>query len=344
LTVNSATINTYHGAIATGGDGVAVINDATVDVGQSTETNQTSWALYVFENGQLTVNKGTFKNTKNEKGEVYGGGYICATSTKETVINGGTFDKTEGDNNGTGIYYNCKNLIIKGGTFDTDPSKHISEGYAAVNVNGTWSVIPTALKNGDVLDLGGAEYNGTITVEGNVTIKGDTKIKTLKSTTGCTITIEDGKTLTLNNFSFGAKDNATAEYEIKGGTVTANYGFFQHGKYVLRSNFETGYMYYSYGSDITVYGTFHSQGKGDGLDYVRGKVTIAKGGKSIHDKALWVGQPANLGAMNASLVIEDGGYVQANSLTVYEGSSLTYSNDADLKYNSVTGTEYITKK
>ena len=124
---------------------------------------------------------------------------------------------------------------------------------------------------------------------------------------------EDGKTLTLNNFSFGATDNANAEYEIKGGTVTANYGFFQHGKYALRSNFETGYMYYSYGSDITVYGTFHSQGKGDGLDYVRGKLTIAKGGKSIHDKSLWVGQPANWGAMNASLVIEEGGYVQANS-------------------------------
>ena len=141
LTVNSAIINTYHGAIATGDNGVSVINDATVDVGQSSQTKQTSWALYVFENGQLTVNGGTFKNTKDEKNQVYGGGYICATSTKETVINGGTFDKTEGDQNGNGIYYKCTNLIIKGGTFDTDPSKHISEGYVAVkNENGTWTV------------------------------------------------------------------------------------------------------------------------------------------------------------------------------------------------------------
>jgi hypothetical protein len=220
----------------------------------------------------------------------------------------------------------------------------LSDDYKAIEKNGTYTVIPPVLTDGYVLDLGGAKYDGTITVEGNVTIKGDTEIKTLKSTTGCTITIEDGKTLTLNDFSFGAKENAGAEYEIKGGTVTANYGFFQHGKYALYSNFETGYMYYSYGSDITVYGTFHSQGKGDGLDYVRGKLTIAKGGRSIHDKSLWVGQPASWGAMNASLVIEDGGYVQANSLSVYEGSSLTYSNDEDLKYNSVTGTEYITKK
>ena len=344
LTVNRADIKTYHGAIATGDKGVTVINYASVDVGQSTQTKQTSWALYVFEDGQLTVNGGIFKNTKDEKNKVYGGGYICAISTKETIINGGTFEKTEADNNGTGIYYNCTNLVINGGVFDTNPTKYVAEGCAVVENNGAYTVIPTTLKDGGVLDLGGAEYNGTIIVEGNVTIKGDTNVKTIKSTTGCTITIEDGKTLTLNNFSFGAKENAEAVYEIKGGTVTANYGFFQHGKYELYSDFETGYMYYSYGSDITVYGTFHSQGKGDGLDYVRGKLTIANGGKSIHDKSLWVGQPASWGAMNASLVIEEGGYVQANSLSVYEGSSLTYSNDADLKYNSVTGTEYIIKK
>ena len=193
------------------------------------------------------------------------------------------------------------------------------------------------MKDGAVLDLGGVEYKGTITVEGNVTIKGDTKITELKSTTGCTITIEEGKTLTLNNFAFGKKENASAKYVIKGGTVVANYGYFQHGEYELRSNFETGYMYYSFGSNITLYGTLHSEGSGDGLDYVRGNLIIAEGGKSIHDRALWVEK-------NGTLTIEPGGYVQANSLTVYEGSTLTYSNDADLKYNSVKGKEYIIKK
>jgi len=179
--------------------------------------------------------------------------------------------------------------------------------------------------------------------KGDLKINGDVTINTLKATNGGTITIADGKTLTLNNFSFGSKDNASAEYEINGGTVVANYGFFQHGTYELHSNFETGYMYYSFGSNITVYGILHSQGAGDGLDYVRGNLTIAAGGKSIHDKTLWVGQPESWGAMSASLTIEPGGYVEANSLKVYAGSSLTFYNDADLKYNNVTGTEYITK-
>jgi hypothetical protein len=90
----------------------------------------------------------------------------------------------------------------------------------------------------------------------------------LKSSAGGTISVEEGKTLTLGNFSFGNRNNADAEYVITGGTITAEYGFFQHGKYTLESDFETGYMYYSYGSDITVKGTFHSKGACDGLDFL----------------------------------------------------------------------------
>ena len=140
MTINGAKVNTYHGGIATGGNGIAVIEDATVDVGLNTQTKQTSWALYVFDNGQMTVNGGTFKNTKNENGQVYGGGYICAISTSKTIINGGTFDKTEGDNNGTGLYYQCKNLEIKGGVFDTNPSAYVADGYYVNVVDGKYEV------------------------------------------------------------------------------------------------------------------------------------------------------------------------------------------------------------
>ncbi len=329
-TINDGTFTTIHTTIANS-------NTMTINGGSFTCNGLEGVTAHAFwaAEGTATINGGTFDGKDN-----YNGFNVDASKGAVVNIKGGEFLPVH-----SGSLYGEGTIIVTGGEFFDNPSKRVAEGYAAIKKDdNTYTVIPTVLKDGDVLDLGGAEYNGTITVEGNVTIKGDTEIKTLKSTTGCTITIEDGKTLTLNNFSFGAPENADAKYEIKGGTVTANYGFFQHGKYTLRSNFETGYMYYSYGSDITVYGTFHSQGKGDGLDYVRGKLTIAKGGKSIHDKSLWVGQPASWGAMNASLVIEDGGYVQVNSLSVYEGSSLTYSNDADLKYNSVTGKEYITKE
>ena len=338
VAINGGTYHNNNAGNATlmaSGSSVVTINGGTFSIADGRTTlGWTSCMIDQNSTAQVIIKDGQFN-----------GGFRINSADTVLTIEGGEFNT----NNGSGYTYDNGTVSIKGGTYTDAASKefakkYVAEGYGVITKDNTYIVIPTVLKDGDVLDLGGAEYDGTITVEGNVTIKGDTKIKTLKSTTGCTITIEDGKTLTLNNFSFGAKDNATAEYEIKGGTVTANYGFFQHGEYTLRSNFETGYMYYSYGSDITVYGTFHSQGKGDGLDYVRGKLTIAKGGKSIHDKSLWVGQPESWGAMNASLVIEDGGYVQANSLSVYKGSSLTYSNDADLKYNSVTGTEYFKKE
>ncbi|MBQ3203658.1 MAG: hypothetical protein IJB39_01595 [Alistipes sp.] len=186
LTINDADITTYHGAVATGGDGVTVINDATVDVGNSTETNQTSWALYVYDNGQLTVNGGTFANTKNEYGQVYGGGYICTIGTNQTIINGGTFDKTEGDNNGSGFYYNNQNLVIKGGTFDADPSAYVANGYKAVENNGTWTIEMT--KVGEILKQI-EEHEGaiTITLEEALTFEG-----------GETFNIPAGKTVTLN--------------------------------------------------------------------------------------------------------------------------------------------------
>lgn len=298
-----------------------------------------SWAVYSYNSGStITINDGTFKApTVIQLDGVWSG-----TNKSVATINGGNFDgaiKLDWGTNPPELYITGGNftnfaatvsgaakLVITGGTFDADPSQWVADGYAAINNNGTWNIIAlsgtTVLPSGTVLDLKGVEVTGTIVAEGNLTIMGDTKIKTLKATNGGTITVEEGKTLTLNDFSFGSKDNNTSEYTITGGTVTANYGFFQHGKYDLHSDFETGYMYYSYGSDITVYGNFHSRGEGDGLDYVRGKVTIANGGRSIHDKSLWVGQPASWGEMNATLVVADGGYLQANSLSVYSGSTM----------------------
>ena len=359
-------------AIGVNGGGKVVVNSGTYSaktIAEDANAAQGTWVAYVMSSGgTLEINGGTFTGGDSATANAANAcGIICADRAAVVNIYGGTFNAQRAIldmRNNVGTQPNPI-ATLYGGDFSHNPIVSglyssnlikVAEGKVAVQHNGRWTLkegVTTTealeetggvLKSGTVLALNGAEYNGTITAEGDLTIIGDTKIKTLKAVNGGTITIEDGKTLTLNNFSFGSKDTAGEEYEIKGGTVVANYGFFQHGKYTLRSNFKTGYMYYSYGSDITVYGTFHSEGKGDGLDYVRGKLTIAKGGKSIHDKSLWIGQPASWGAMEASMTIEDGGYVQVNSLSVYEGSSLTYSNDADLKYNTVSGAEYIIKK
>jgi len=202
--------------------------------------------------------------------------------------------------------------------------------------------LSSALKAEADTTLTDSVVGGTVSMLGNLNLAGDNSFTAISGKNGGTLTLEEGKTLTLNNFSFGSKDNASAEYTITGGTITANYGFFQHGKYTIESDFETGYMYYSYGSDITVKGTFHSQGTGDGLDYVRGALTIAEGGKSIHDKSLWVGQPESWGAMTASLTVDAGGLVDASTLSVHTGSSMSVSGNVVADTVANTGAITIT--
>ncbi len=293
-------------------------SELTINGGEYSTTSGNE--LIYAASSNVTINGGTFTQL--------GKSYLFGPANAGIVINGGTFNGYVNDN-GTNDQMRPGAAVVNGGSFNFNPTAWFAadEKLAAVqDENGLWVVYGAkstlTMEDGATLDLKGVEFPGTVVAEGDLMIKGDAKIKTLTATNGGKITLEEDKTLTLNDFSFGAKANASAEYVIEGGTVEASYGFFQHGKYELRSDFNTGYMYYSYGSDITVYGTFHSQGLGDGLDYVRGKLTVANGGQSIHDKVLWVGQPASWGEMHATLVIEEGGYVQANTLNVYDGSSL----------------------
>ena len=133
--VNGATVKSYHGAIATGGNGVTVINDADIDVGLGQSTGITSYAIYSYENAQVTVNDGTFAFTKQEI-YVNGGNTFCELGNNPIIINGGNYTGTS-FSTGEGREY-----VIKGGTFDADPSAYVVEGYkAADNGDGTYTVI-----------------------------------------------------------------------------------------------------------------------------------------------------------------------------------------------------------
>ena len=351
VTINSGTFHNDNAGNATlmaSGSSVVTINGGTFSIADGRSSlGWTSSMIDQNSTAQVLV-----------KGGLFNGGFRINSADTKLTIEGGEFNT----NNGSAFTDNSGTKVVKGGKF-TDAGaqnwakKYLADGYIlagdevkkAYVVNDAASLIETitnAEAGAYIVVEDALECSETVSLPANSTleIKADAHIKTLKAVNGGKILIQDGKTLTLNNFSFGAASTAGSKYEIKGGTVVASYGFFQHGEYALYSNFETGYMYYSYGSDITVYGTFHSQGEGDGLDYVRGKLTIAKGGKSIHDKSLWVGQPASWGEMSASLTIENGGYLQAKTLSVYAGSSMTYSNDADMNCGWGDKTGAITKK
>ena len=346
-TIEGGTITSVHSTVANYGT-MTIEGGSFTCNGLEGITAHALWAAA----GTTTINGGTFDGKDN-----YNGFNVDASEGAIVNITGGNFLPVH-----SGSLYGEGTIAVSGGTFfDPVPEARCAAGYIPQdNDDGTYGVKPGqyVAQVGDVkyetlveaveavsatdneiiilansaesvsvpadviINLNEIETEAFITAEGNLTFKGNGSIKTLESIAGGTITVENGKTLALNNFRFGSSGNASATYTITGGTITAKYGFFQYGVYALYSNFETGYMYYSYGSDITVHGTFHSEGKGDGLDYVRGKLTIANGGESIHDKTLWVGQPASWGPMEATLIVEQGGYVKANSLSVYSGSAL----------------------
>jgi hypothetical protein len=371
ITIDNATVTGDHWTAVFWGNSYGELVYENVTVKNTSVTGNCNTSIFLggtIIEGAGCIDNILFKNCKVENCSVVANGKDGQDPTGASVFCGRTYGKTsltfDGCNVDSATKVENKNGLVGGmygyttwygtGFVSTGASDEIVdwtgvELAAVVGDNVYTSLVEaaSAAKAGDTItilekvDLPALEFR--LPANSTLVVNADISIKTLSAVDGCVISIKEDKTMTLKNFSFGSKDAAGAEYEIRGGTVVANYGFFQHGKYDLYSNFETGYMYYSYGSDITVYGTFHSRGSGDGLDYVRGKLTIANGGKSIHDKSLWVGQPASWGAMNASLIIEDGGYVQVNSLSVYDGSTLTYYNDDNLKYNSVSGTDFIQK-
>ena len=133
--VNGATVKSYHGAIATGGNGVTVINDADIDVGLGQSTGITSYLIYSYDNAQVTVNDGKFAFTKQEI-YVNGGNTFCELGTNPIIINGGNYTGTS-FSTGEGREY-----VIKGGTFDADPSAYVADGFMAVAAGSSYMVVP----------------------------------------------------------------------------------------------------------------------------------------------------------------------------------------------------------
>ncbi|MBR6757090.1 MAG: hypothetical protein IKM35_01230, partial [Bacteroidaceae bacterium] len=339
MTINGAKVNTYHGGIATGGNGVAVIEDATVDVGLNTQTKQTSWALYVFDNGQMTVNGGTFKNTKNENGQVYGGGYICAISTSKTIINGGIFDKTEGDNNGTGLYYQCQNLEINGGVFDTDPSEYVTDGYTAVdNGNNTWT-IAKKITNANIVEV----FNNLSTTE-PITLALSEDITTNESVTipaGVTVTLDlNGQTIAGGK---QAADNTKSIYAIvnngtltlKNGTVNArgvgNYGtlIVEDGVYnAVDENGGAAIWNYT-GSSVTINGGTFTGAQTDtapgatAMHVASGATAVVNGGtfENDADYTYAIISYGNLTVNDATIIGEHGAIAASEGTLTINGGS-----------------------
>lgn len=230
LTVNSITVKSYHGGIATCGNGTTVINDAKVDVGQNAVTGITSYTLYTEGTAKLTVNGGTFANTATDAKST-GGAIVCEDGDNAVEINGGSFS------GGCGLY---GDYVITSGTFDIDVTKWVAEGYTATqNANGAYEVVKGAtvknaaefiaaindIEDGDVILL---SANVNFTTE-NRTNYSDSWYEGIYYTGDKSFTIDlAGKQITnsdnaVNDYMLLFKNDGTKEstITIKNGTIDA---------------------------------------------------------------------------------------------------------------------------
>ena len=209
--VNGATVKSYHGAIATGGNGVTVINDADIDVGLGQSTGITSYAIYSYENAQVTVNGGKFAFTKQEI-YVNGGNTFCELGTNPIIINGGNYIGTS-FSTGEGREY-----VIKGGTFDADPSAYVADGLKAVENGSTYYVVSDEI---DVVVTNPADLAAAIAQGGIVYVANDIDMNnawtSVKPNAELTI-LGNGKTITNLNLPLLAGGVST-KVTFKGLTV-----------------------------------------------------------------------------------------------------------------------------
>ena len=224
--VNGATVKSYHGAIATGGNGVTVINDADIDVGLGQSTGITSYAIYSYENAQVTVNDGKFAFTKQEI-YVNGGNTFCELGTNPIIINGGNYTGTSFSTGADREY------VIKGGTFDVNPSTYVADGYvAANNGDGTYTVT----KGATVANA--ADLKDALAAGGNIVLTQDIALTDTLMTNEDVVIDLNGNAITApanGNMFHSGSDNepsiiinssiAGAEINISGGDTAVLLGY-----------------------------------------------------------------------------------------------------------------------
>jgi len=147
MTINNATITSYHGAVASYGAGALVtLNDSTIDM--KGIPGFTSHGMYTYNDGKIIVNGGIYANKATDQ-SASGASVINGN----VEVNGGTF---------TGRIENYYGTpVIKGGTFDNNPTNRVAAGYeVTVNADGTWTV--SGAKVGSAADLNAALNSGKV--------------------------------------------------------------------------------------------------------------------------------------------------------------------------------------
>ena len=126
LTATNAKFTSYHGSVASYGDGAQVtLNNCEIDMAGI--PGFTNHGIYTYDNGEVVVNGGIYTNNAADQ-----------NATGASVINGAVTVNAGTFNGRIENYYGTP--VIKGGTFSADPTR-FAKGYEVTNNgDGTWTV------------------------------------------------------------------------------------------------------------------------------------------------------------------------------------------------------------
>ena len=137
MTAKNAKITSYHGAVASYGDGAVVtLNDSEIDMAGI--PGFTSHGIYTYNNGKVFVNGGTYANKATDQ-----------ASSGASVINGAVEVNAGTFTGRIENYYGTP--VIKGGNFTVDPTRFVAAGCKVEVKDGKYYVLTTSVSTANQL-------------------------------------------------------------------------------------------------------------------------------------------------------------------------------------------------
>ena len=129
MTATNTTITSYHGAVASYGEGAVVtLNNSTIDMAGI--PGFTNHGIYTYDGGKVVVNGGTYANNAADQNDTG-----ASVINGNVEVNAGTFSGRIENYYGT--------PVLKGGIYSAQPAaKYIATGYKAMEKDDKWHVVP----------------------------------------------------------------------------------------------------------------------------------------------------------------------------------------------------------
>ncbi len=137
MTAKNAKITSYHGAVASYGEGAVVtLNDCEIDMAGI--PGFTSHGIYTYNNGKVIVNGGTYANKATDQ-----------ASSGASVINGAVEVNAGTFSGRIENYYGTP--VLKGGNFTVDPTRFVADGCKVEENDGLYYVLATSVSTANQL-------------------------------------------------------------------------------------------------------------------------------------------------------------------------------------------------